>query len=98
WLKRVWTARVPSIVARAGLAGVMIGALGLVAPSILGVGYDSVSIWLHGGGTTTESAVAFAVKTLAFVLAVSSGILGGTFAPSLFMGAALGAAIGHGAH
>src|SRR5437763_255316 len=97
-LKRVWTARVPSIVVRAGMAGAMIGALGLLAPSILGVGYDSVSVWLQGGGSTTESAVAFGVKTLAFVLAISSGILGGTFAPSLFMGAALGAAIGHGAH
>ena len=97
-LKRAWSARVPSIVLRAGMAGAMIGALGLIAPSILGVGYESVSLWLHGAGTTTDSAVAFGVKTVAFVIAVSSGILGGTFAPSLFMGAALGAAIGHGAH
>lgn len=97
-LKRAWSARVPSLVVRAGMAGAMIGGLGLVAPSILGVGYDSVSLWLHGGGTTTESGIAFGVKALAFVIAVSSGILGGTFAPSLFMGAALGAAIGHGAH
>ena len=97
-LKRIWSARVPSIVVRAGMAGAMIGALGLVSPSILGVGYDSVSLWLQGGGTTTDSSIAFGVKTLAFVIAISSGILGGTFAPSLFMGAALGAAIGHGAH
>jgi CIC family chloride channel protein len=97
-LRRIWSARVPSIVARAGMAGVMIGGLGLIAPSILGVGYESVSRWLHGGGTTTESAIAFGVKTVAFVIAISSGILGGTFAPSLFMGAALGAAIGHGMH
>jgi len=32
---------------------------------------------------------------VAFIVALSAGVIGGTFAPSLFMGAALGAAIGH---
>ncbi|HKR62193.1 MAG TPA: chloride channel protein [Thermoanaerobaculia bacterium] len=97
-LKVWWSARVQSMVVRAAIAGALVGALGLIAPSILGVGYESVSLWLHGGGTASASAIAFGVKTLAFVIAISSGVLGGTFAPSLFMGAALGSAIGHGAH
>lgn len=96
-LKREWSRAMPSMVMRTATAGILIGLLGLIAPSILGVGYHSVSAWLHGGGTTTESGVAFVVKVIAFVIAVSSGVLGGTFAPSLFMGAALGSAIGHGA-
>jgi CIC family chloride channel protein len=94
-LKRKWANVMPSTVLRSALAGVLIGSLGLLAPSILGVGYGSVSLWLHGGGTAEQTAVAFGAKTLAFIIAISAGILGGTFAPSLFMGAALGAEVGH---
>lgn len=97
WLKRCWARAMPSMVLRTATAGALIGLLGLIAPSILGVGYHSVSFWLHGGGSAAGSGIAFGVKVLAFVVAVSSGVLGGTFAPSLFMGAALGSAIGHGA-
>jgi CIC family chloride channel protein len=97
-LKRRWSEVMPSIVLRATIAGLAIGAAGLVAPEILGVGYDSVSFWLHGGSSTSGTALAFAVKLVAFVIAISGGIIGGTFAPSLFLGTALGAAIGHAAH
>lgn len=96
-LKQRWSAAMPSTVKRAALAGLLIGAAGLLAPEILGVGYDSVSFWLHGGGSTADTGIAFAVKLLAFILAISAGIIGGTFAPSLFIGTALGAAIGQGA-
>jgi CIC family chloride channel protein len=97
-LKRTWSNAMPSIVLRAALAGLLIGAAGLLAPEIFGVGYDSVSFWLHGGGSASGTGVAFTVKLLAFMIAISGGVLGGTFAPSLFIGSALGAAIGHGAH
>ncbi len=94
-MKRTWSAVMPSAVLRALLAGLLVGALGLIAPSILGVGYDSVSLWLHGSGSFEPAALTFGVKTVAFIIALSAGILGGSFAPSLFIGAALGAAIGH---
>ena len=97
-LKRRWSAAMPSMVLRAGLAGLLIGAAGLLAPEILGVGYESVSFWLHGGSNAADTGLAFGIKLLAFVIAISAGIIGGTFAPSLFIGTALGAAIGHGAH
>jgi chloride channel protein, CIC family len=97
-LKRRWSAAMPSIVLRAALAGLLIGAAGILAPEIFGVGYDSVSYWLHGGGSASGTGVAFAVKLLAFTIAISAGVIGGTFAPSLFIGSALGAAIGHGTH
>ncbi|HEX7151700.1 MAG TPA: chloride channel protein [Thermoanaerobaculia bacterium] len=96
-LKRWWGTRMPSMVARAATAGLLIGAAGLVAPSTLGVGYDSMTYWLHGGADARVTAIAFIVKTIAFVIAISAGVLGGTFAPSLFIGTALGAAIGHSA-
>lgn len=97
-LKRKWSAAMPSMVLRAALAGLLIGAAGLLAPEVFGVGYDSVSFWLHGGGSASETGVAFGVKLLAFTIAISAGVIGGTFAPSLFIGSALGAAIGHGTH
>jgi CIC family chloride channel protein len=97
-LKRRWSKAMPSPVVRAALAGLLIGGAGLLAPEILGVGYDSVSFWLHGGGAAGDTGLAFAIKLLAFVIAISAGVIGGTFAPSLFIGTALGAAIGHGAH
>ena len=96
-LRRRWSVAMPSTVLRATLAGLLIGGAGILEPEILGVGYDSISFWLHGGGTTFATSLAFAVKLIAFVIAISAGVFGGTFAPSLFIGTALGAAIGHGA-
>jgi CIC family chloride channel protein len=95
-LKRSWSTAMPSIVLRAACAGLLIGGAGLLAPEVLGIGYGSVSFWLSGGGTAMQSGSAFLIKLLAFVIAISAGVIGGTFAPSLFVGAALGAAIGHG--
>ncbi|HEV8435806.1 MAG TPA: chloride channel protein [Thermoanaerobaculia bacterium] len=94
-LKRVWANAMPSMVWRAALAGLLIGGAGLIAPSILGVGYDSISFWLHGGGTIEDTGLAFGLKTIAYVIAISGGVLGGSFAPSLFIGTALGACTGH---
>ena len=93
-LKRAFARAMPSMVRRAMLAGLLVGGAGLIAPSVLGVGYESVMRWLHGGGTIHETALAFAVKSIIFVVAITGGILGGSFAPSLFIGTALGAAVG----
>jgi CIC family chloride channel protein len=93
-LKRGWSNAMPSPIARAALAGLLIGAAGLIAPEILGVGYEAASHWLNGGGTVPGASIAFAVKLIAFTIAISGGIIGGTFAPSLFIGTALGATVG----
>ena len=53
----------------------LIGGAGLIAPEILGVGYDSVSYWLHGGSDAVGTSTAFFVKLLAFVIAISGGII-----------------------
>jgi CIC family chloride channel protein len=80
---------------RAALGGVVIGAIGLFVPVIFSVGYDTTSLFLHGGGDVKSSSAAFVAKVGAFIVALGCGILGGVFAPSLFIGAALGATIGH---
>ncbi|HET9792946.1 MAG TPA: chloride channel protein, partial [Thermoanaerobaculia bacterium] len=86
---------IPNAALRAGAGGALIGLLGLVSPRILSVGYGTVSFWLRGGGAAAPAALAFGAKTAGFVIALSCGVIGGTFAPSLFMGAALGAALSH---
>ena len=83
----------PSAALRACLAGLAVGGLGLLSPAMLGVGYDSVSRWLHGTGSLSEVSIALAAKAAGVVAALSSGLIGGTFAPSLFLGAALGSAV-----
>lgn len=87
-------ALMPSPVVRAAAGGIMFGAIGLLVPEILGVGYDTTEVLLKGQGTLAMSASAFAAKTVVLIIALSTGIVGGVFAPSLFIGAALGAAVG----
>jgi CIC family chloride channel protein len=88
-------ATVPSRVVRGGLGGLTVGFLGLIAPRVLGVGYDSVSMWLRGGGDGSTAGIAFLAKFCGVLVALAVPLLGGVFAPSLFLGAALGAATGH---
>ena len=88
-------ARIPAV-ARAIAGGVAIGAIGFVVPVIFSVGYDTTSLFLHGH--VENAATAFVAKVIAFVIALGCGILGGVFAPSLFIGAALGATVGRLAH
>ena len=89
---RLW---IPAAPVRAAAGGAAIGGLGLLSPPILSVGYGTVSTWLGGGGTGAAAGVAFGAKAAGFVIALSCGVIGGTFAPSLFLGAALGTTLGH---
>jgi CIC family chloride channel protein len=88
---------IPSTVMRAMLGGVCVGLIGLVSPATLSVGYGYTSYFLRGGGSLQFASAAFGAKALGFTLVMATGLLGGTFAPSLFIGASLGSAIGHGA-
>ena len=93
WLQQ----RMPSMVLRSLLGGICVGIIGLISPSTLGVGYPMTSYLLGGGGSLQFASIAFGAKAIGFIVAMSAGLLGGTFAPSLFVGASLGAAIGHAA-
>lgn len=94
-MREAWQHRTASSVRRAAFAGLTVGVIGVFAPSTLSVGYESTSLFLKGGGTFEHAAVSFAGKTIGFLVALSGGLLGGAFAPSLFIGASLGAAVGH---
>ena len=79
--------------------GAVAGALALLAPRILGVGYSSVNDALNGQLVLKVLLLLFSLKLLATAIAFSCGNSGGLFAPSLFIGAMLGGSIGAiGAH
>lgn len=79
---------------RPAIAGLLVGAIALAFPQVLGVGYgitsdalmEKVELWLL-------IALLFA-KTAATVISLSGGFGGGVFSPSLVIGAMLGGSFG----
>jgi len=77
------------------LGSIAIGALLLFVPEIRGVGYEYVDQALTGGMLLRTTLVLCIVKLAGTVISYSSGNAGGIFAPSLFIGAMAGGAIGN---
>jgi CIC family chloride channel protein len=80
------------------IGGLGVGAIALLFPEIMGVGYDSINIALHGDMIWYLGAILVLVKILATSVTLGSGGSGGIFAPSLFMGAMLGSFFGSFVH
>jgi CIC family chloride channel protein len=86
------------------LGGLVLGCLGLLTfkidgiPRVFGVGYASIDQVLIGQLTIHVALALFFLKLLATIITLGAGGSGGVFAPSLFMGAMLGAAFGQIVH
>jgi chloride channel protein, CIC family len=76
------------------VGGVAIGALLLVVPEIMGVGYEYVDQALNAGLLLRTMVLLCALKLVATVVSYASGNAGGIFGPSLYVGAMAGGAIG----
>jgi CIC family chloride channel protein len=77
------------------LAGLLLGLIAFLgAPQILGAGYDSMDQAMHGQYAWKMLAILAILKILATTLSFVSGTPGGMFAPTLFIGAMLGGAVG----
>jgi CIC family chloride channel protein len=77
------------------LAGLLIGLIGYFgAPQVIGAGYDFMDQAMRGQYTWRLFAALAALKILATTLSFVSGTPGGMFAPTLFIGAMLGGAVG----
>ncbi|MBU0516793.1 MAG: chloride channel protein [Proteobacteria bacterium] len=74
--------------------GAALGALGLVLPMVLGVGYEAIELALQDKLVWWMLLAVLGVKIFATSITIGGGMSGGIFAPSLFMGAMLGAAFG----
>ena len=80
-------------------AGLLIGIIAMLgAPQIMGAGYVYMDEAMHGQFTWQFLAILALLKILATLLSFVSGTPGGMFAPTLFIGAMLGAAVGGAEH
>ncbi len=71
-----------------------VGIMALFLPQVLGGGYGWMQLAINGRLALSLMLVLMVGKLLAFALTVSSGGSGGVFAPTLFVGAMLGGALG----
>jgi CIC family chloride channel protein len=77
------------------LAGVMVGAIGYFGlPQVMGAGYGAIDLAIHGQFAIKILLLLAMFKIIATTISFSSGTPGGMFAPTLFIGAMLGASIG----
>lgn len=77
------------------LAGLAIGLIGyLGAPQVMGAGYEYIDQAMHDQFTWKVLAILAGLKILATTLSFVTGTPGGMFAPTLFIGAMLGGAVG----
>jgi chloride channel protein, CIC family len=84
---------------QSAVAGLMIGLIGyLGAPQIMGAGYNYMDQALHGRFPWRVLAILAGLKILSTTLSFVSGTPGGMFAPTLFIGAMLGGAVGGAEH
>ena len=89
---------------RAGFGGLLLGALALALAPIAGPhgvlfgGYELMTDAIHGELAVGALCLLAFAKILATSLSIGSGGSGGVFAPSLAIGALVGAAVGQGAN
>jgi chloride channel protein, CIC family len=77
------------------LAGLLVGLIAFLgAPQVMGAGYDSMDQAMHGQYTWKVLAILALLKIVASTFSFVSGTPGGMFAPTLFIGAMLGGAVG----
>jgi CIC family chloride channel protein len=82
---------------RPAVGGLLLGLLLLALPQMYGVGYPVLGNAVFGRYTTGFLVVLLVGKMVATSMTIGIGGSGGVFAPSLFIGAMLGAAFGAGA-
>ncbi|MGB8478850.1 MAG: chloride channel protein [Acidobacteriaceae bacterium] len=92
WLRSLpnWTQ-----VLQPGAAGLIVGAVGFFGfPQVMGSGYNTIDHAMHGEYLWHVLLALAILKIFATTVSFSSGTPGGMFAPTLFIGAMLGASVG----
>src|SRR6056297_380498 len=79
---------------RPAIAGLLLGAIAIWFPHIIGVGYETTSAALTGELLLHEAIVFTIVKAAAAAITIAGRMGGGVFSPSLMLGATSGLAFG----
>ena len=85
-------------VSKPAIGGALIGLIAIRFPEIFGVGYEAINEALSGDLGWKLLLILVLVKIAAVSLTIGSGGSGGIFAPSLFIGAMVGGAVGSVVH
>ena len=78
--------------------GLLVGLMGIFFPQMFGNGYDFMGQVLRGYGVWYLLAALIVMKVVATSVTLGSGMPGGLFAPSLYIGAVIGGTFGKLAH
>ncbi|HUN64254.1 MAG TPA: chloride channel protein [Candidatus Sulfotelmatobacter sp.] len=77
------------------IAGLLLGLIAFLGfPQVMGAGYDFMDQAMHNQYTWQVLGILAGLKIVATTLSFTSGTPGGMFAPTLFIGAMLGGAVG----
>lgn len=76
------------------IGGLAVGIIGYISPKTLGVGYSNITEILSGNLSFQIIALLCIYKFISWAIALGSGTSGGTLAPLLTIGGALGAILG----
>ncbi len=82
------------VLARFTLAGLITGSIALLVPQVLGIGYDTLELVLHGKVPLLALLTIAVCKLLATSLSSGLGMPIGVIAPSLLIGACMGGFLG----
>jgi len=83
---------------KAGLGGLLTGAIALLFPHVLGSGFPAIDLALAGQLSWVTMLLLIGLKILATSITLGSGGSGGTFAPALLLGSMAGGAFGSAVH
>lgn len=89
-----WLGRLPGSI-KPVIGGFCVGLAALYAPQIMGVGYETIQAMLQAVEFSVPLLVALLViKLVMTAISLGSGLVGGIFAPAMFLGATLGTLYG----
>ena len=89
-IERAFRAAIPWRLIRPPAGGLMVGAMALYTPQVLGAGHGALSLDFYSPMTALELATLIALKLFACLVSLASGFRGGLFFASLFVGSLLG--------
>jgi CIC family chloride channel protein len=87
-----------SVILKPALGGLIVGLLALLTPQVRGNGFVEMEQVLNGNLFWGMALALVFTKIIATAVTLGSGGIGGTFAPSLFIGAMVGATFGAAVH
>lgn len=89
-----WLQKIPRFI-HPMIGGILVGIAALQWPQILGIGYETVEAMLQDVEFSLQLLlILLGVKLILSAVSLGSGLVGGTFAPSMYLGASLGSAYG----